>query len=248
LKIVKYKKGAKGLYKVLLDDGRDLSLYEDVILKFDLLLKREILESEMESIRAFNLECDVYYVALNNIKARFKSTYDLEQFLIKKEYPKDLISKAIDKLLKQGYLNDRSFARSYINNQIVTTMKGPKKIERELERHHVDWAIIKEEIQSYDQELQRERIDKVIQKSLKCNRKLGGAVLKKKITNDLVKLGYDSLLVEEVFLDVDIPDCSLIASLEYEKLRKRLERRYEGAELERKIKEKLYQKGLSYEN
>ena len=73
-------------------------------------------------------------------------------------------------------------------------------------------------------------------------------MLKKKITTDLVKLGYDSLLVEEVFLDVDIPDCSLIASLEYEKLRKRLERRYEGAELERKIKEKLYQKGLSYEN
>jgi len=248
MKIMKYKKGRKGQYKLELANGQELFLYEEVILKYELLLRGYINECDMSLIASDNKEWDVYYASLSSLKSRFKSSYDIKELLLKKMFEEELIDKVILKLVSQGYLNDSLFARSYINNQIVTTMKGPKKIERELERHHVDWAIIKEEIQSYDQELQRERIDKVIQKSLKCNRKLGGAVLKKKITNDLVKLGYDSLLVEEVFLDVDIPDCSLIASLEYEKLRKRLERRYEGAELERKIKEKLYQKGLSYEN
>ena len=33
MKIIKYKKGAKGLYKVDLEDGTVLSLYEEVILK-----------------------------------------------------------------------------------------------------------------------------------------------------------------------------------------------------------------------
>ena len=42
MKIIKYRKGAKGLYKVELDDSRVLSLYEEVILKFELLLKKEI--------------------------------------------------------------------------------------------------------------------------------------------------------------------------------------------------------------
>ena len=40
MKIIKYKKGTKGLYKVELEDGRVLSLYEDVILKFELLLNK----------------------------------------------------------------------------------------------------------------------------------------------------------------------------------------------------------------
>ena len=63
MKIIKYKKGTKGLYKVELEDGRVLSLYEDVILKFELLLKKEIFEEEFDSINKYNLECDVYYVA-----------------------------------------------------------------------------------------------------------------------------------------------------------------------------------------
>ena len=54
MRIIKYKKGSKGLYKVELDDGRVLSLYEDVILKFDLLLKKEIMDSDLDSINKYN--------------------------------------------------------------------------------------------------------------------------------------------------------------------------------------------------
>ena len=61
MKIIKYKKGSRGLYKVELEDGRSLSLYEEVILKFNLLLKKEVLESELDEIEKFNLECDVNY-------------------------------------------------------------------------------------------------------------------------------------------------------------------------------------------
>ena len=41
MKILKYKKGSKGKYKVYLDNGLELQLYEDVILKYELLLKKE---------------------------------------------------------------------------------------------------------------------------------------------------------------------------------------------------------------
>lgn len=247
MKIVKYKKGAKGLYKVLLDDGRDLSLYEDVILKFDLLLKREILESEMESIRAFNLECDVYYVALNNIKARVKSRRDLCLYLQKCEYPQDLIDKAISKLVKQGYLDDRLYAKSYINNLIVTTNKGPLRIEKDLIDKGVDASIIGEELVVFDDELQDGRIKKLIEKGLKLNRTRGGSILKQKIVNDIKLLGYDSLAISRNIVNYSFSNDKDIAEREYEKLKRRLSRKYSGEELKRKIREKLYQKGLSYE-
>ena len=45
----------------------------------------------------------------------------------------------------------------------------------------------------------------------------------------------------------EFKDDSDIAKKEYEKLYKKLSSKYEGAELEFKIKQKLYQKGLTYE-
>lgn len=247
MKIIKYKKGSKGIYKVDLDDGRVLSLYEEVILKFDLLLKKEILEEELNDISDCNLEWDVYYVALNNIKARFKSVYDVRMFLQKKEYPIDLIDKAISKLLKQGYLCDRSYTKSYINNQIVTTTKGPLKLEKELLDKKIDVDIIRDEMIVFDEDIQREKINKIISRGLKSNRTRGGNVLKHKISNDLELLGYDNSLINLVMCDYSFENNEVLAKREYDKLFNRLSRKYSGIELKSKIREKLYQKGLFYE-
>ena len=248
MKIIKYKKTTNGKYKILLDDGRELLLYEDAILKFELLLKKEILETDIFEVELFNQECDVYYVALNSIKSRFKSVYDTKEFLIKKEYPSEMIDKAIEKLVRQGYLNDKDFAKSYINNQIITTNKGPYKIKRELSEHKVSLEIIEEELEIFDEESQLEKIEKVANRLYKTNRNKGGAVLKKNIVNDLVNLGYSTDLISKVVEKFDFSNNNDIASREYEKLYKRLSRKYEGKELEYKIKEKLYQKGLYYED
>lgn len=248
MKIIKYKKTTKGRYKIYLDDGRELLLYEDAILKFELLLKKEILEKDIMEVEMFNQECDVYHVGLESINHRFKSVYDLKELLIKKEYPIEMIDKAIEKLLKQGYLNDRSFAKSYINNQIITTNKGPYKIRRELGEHRVDSNIVDEEIVIFDEDTQLEKIRKVANRLYNSNRNRGGSVLKKKIVNDLVNLGYDTTTISKVINEFDFSNDKDIARKEYDKLYKKLSRKYEGKELEYKIKEKLYQKGLYYED
>lgn len=248
MKIIKYSKTSKGRYKLFLENDSELILYEDVILKYELLLKKEVLSSDILEIEKYNQECDVYYVALESIKHRFKSVSDTKKFLIKKEYPVEIIDKAVDKLVKQGYLNDRSFSKSYINNQIITTNKGPYKIRRELGEHGVSFDIVDQELLVFDVETQLEKIKKVATRLYNSNRNKGGAVLKKKIVNDLVNLGYESQIVLKVVDKLDFSNNKDIASKEYEKLYKRLSRKYNGKELEYKIKEKLYQKGLYYED
>ena len=64
----------------------------------------------------------------------------------------------------------------------------------------------------------------------------------------MVNLGYDTLTISKVVNDFDFSNDKDIAKKEYEKLYKKLSRKYEGKELEYKIKEKLYQKGLYYED
>lgn len=247
MNIIKYKKKSNGRYSVFLEDGRELVLYEDIILKYDLLLRKEILEVDLDSILNDNLECDVYYVGLNLLRNRFRSKYELEELLKRKEYPLSMIEKAIEKLKKQGYLNDQLFAKSYISSQIVTTNHGPNRIQNELEKKHISNEIIQEALDVFSEEEQIIKINKVIDYRIKTNRSRGGTILKNKIYHDLIELGYDSSIVNSCLNHYSFSNNQELAKKEYEKLYRKYSRKYQGAELDRIIKDKLYQKGLVYE-
>lgn len=247
MKVIKYKKMANNRYKVYLENNHELLLYEDVILKYDLLIRKDIDEKLIIEMDKYNQEVDVYYVALNSIKNRFRSVYELRGILLKKEYPIDLVDKAIDKLISQGYLNDRSFCKSFINNQMITTNNGPFKIIRELNEKKIDSDIIDEEILVFSEEEQISKIKKIIDKGIKTNHSRGGVVLKQKIYNDLKNLGYDVSLINKIISEYSFTNDIDIAKKEYEKLYKKYSRKYSGEELKKKLREKMYLKGLFYE-
>jgi regulatory protein len=247
LNIIKYKKTTNGKYKVELEDGNVLVLYEDVILKYQLLLKKRIDEELIDDINRDNIKSDVYYVALSSLKSRMKSISDLKDFLLRKEYPIDLIEDATSKLIKQGYLNDELFTKSFINNQMITTSNGPYKIKRELLEKKIDINIIDNNIGIFNDDEQLIRIEKIVSKKIKTNNSKGGYILRTKIYNDLINLGYESELINKVLNNCSFENDGILAKKEYEKLKRKYSRKYSGNELERIIKEKLYQKGLRYE-
>ena len=85
MKILKYRRGSNGKYKIVLDTGMELVLYEEVILEYNLLLNKIINEEILVELDKANQECDVYHVALKTLNSRIKSIEDLRFFLIKKE-------------------------------------------------------------------------------------------------------------------------------------------------------------------
>ena len=247
MKILKFKKKPNGKYSVYLDDGREFVYYEETILQYELLIKREIDEKDLLTIHQTNLEYDVYYVALNSIKSRFKSVYELREFLRKKEYPEEMIDKAIDKLIDQRYLDDRLFAKSYINTQMITTSHGPLRIKNDLYNKKVPSYIIEEEIALFDEDSQIEKMKKIIERLIRSNRTRGGLVLKQKIINDLKTQGYEYDLISRIISSYSFPQDKNLAKKEYDKLYKKYSTKYEGYELAIKIREKMFQKGLTYE-
>ena len=247
MKVIKYKKLANSRYKVYLEDNHELLLYEDVILKYNLLIRKDIDEKLIIEMDKYNQECDVYYVALKSINNRFKSVYELKNTLLNKEYPIELIDLTIEKLIRQGYLNDRSYCKSFINNQMITTNNGPFKIIRELNEKKVDSEIIDLEISVFSDEEQSIRIRKLIDKGIKSNHNKGGVVLKQKIYNDLKNLGYDIYLINSVISEYEFENDINIAKKEYDKLYRKYSKKYSGEELKYKIREKMFLKGLSYE-
>lgn len=247
MNIIKYKKMGNGKYKVELDNGTFLLLYEDVILKYQLLLSKRIDSDLIDEINKDNMISDVYFTALSSIKSRMKSINDLREFLLRKEYPSDMVDDVINKLINQGYLNDEMYVKSFINNQIITTSNGPYKIKKELLDKKISSDIIDNNLDLFSDEEQINRIEKIVNKKIKSNNSRGGYILRTKLYNDLVTLGYASEFINKVLNTISFENDNRIAKKEYEKLKKKYSRKYSGNELERIIKEKLYLKGLSYE-
>ena len=244
MEIIKFKKLNSGRYKLTLDNNESFIIYEDLILKYDLLITKKIDKILLDKIEEENLLYNAYYYAINSLNSRFKSKYDMEK-LLKNKYEID-ISFVIDKLISQGYLNDRSYTKSRINENIITTNWGPRKISSDLIKHGISKDIIDDEIVIFTKDMELERIDKIVDKLLKSNKRLGGYVLRSKIFNDLMNLGYTKDYINEILNDKKYNNEDIIKK-EYDKLYKKYSKKYEGSELDYKIKQVMYQKGLYYE-
>lgn len=246
--IIKFRKLSKGRYKIYFDNREEQILYEEVILKFNLLVNKTIDDTNHKSIDDYNNECLVYHTALDSINNRFKSINDVRNLLLKKEFDKTNIDKAIKKLIDQGYLDDNLFTKNYINNQIFISNKGPYKIRKELIDHHVDLEIIDHNLELFTLDLQEPKIRKIINRFYNANKSMGGNVLKKKIEHNLNSLGYSYDAYKKIIEEFDFTNNKDLAKKEYEKLYRKLSKKYEGKELQYMIKNKLYQKGLYYED
>ena len=244
MEITKFKKLSSGRYKVTLDNNDSFIVYEDLILKYNLLITKSIDEDLITKLEEENMSYSAYYYAINSLNSRFKSKYDMEKTL-KNKYDID-INPIINKLLEQGYLNDISYTKSRINEDIITTNWGPRKIKSDLLKHGIENDIIDNELIIFTKELEIERIDKIVNKLLKSNKSRGGYVLRTKIFNDLMNLGYTKEYINIVLNDKNY-DNSDIYKKEYDKLLKKYSKKYSGNELDYRVKQALYQKGLYYE-
>lgn len=83
MKIEKYSKGSSNKYKVTID-GEDYTLYDDVIIKFGLLLKKEINSKDLDNIVKYNDELDSYYLSIKYITKKLRSEKEIYEYLKKK--------------------------------------------------------------------------------------------------------------------------------------------------------------------
>lgn len=246
MKILKYKKLKSGKYQVELDNDQKLELYEDTILKYDLLLTREIKEQNLDNMLKYNDKFDAYYLSLKYLNVRARSKKEIKDYLKKKDYDEDIILQTISKLENQGYLNDLGFGKSFLTNKLITTSNGPLKIRRELLQHELTDEDINIILEDYTDEMQLEKIRKQVNRIIKSNRNKGNVYLKRKLYTELNNEGFKSNLIEDELNKIELEDDSDLAKKEYDKLYKKLSKKYSGQELEFKINQKLYQKGFHY--
>lgn len=240
MKIIKYKKIGSNKYELILDNNEKIKLYEDVILKENLLWKKEI--NDLDNLLKINSEYEIYDIALRRLSNHVESKMGMSNYLLKKGYDNKKVLETIDKLINMGYLNDNYYAKCYVSDHVNLSMDGPRKTIKHLEDLEISYNDYDEYL-SYDNEFWKERINHYLEKQLKVNKK-SLYIFKNKMLINLINLGYDKDLINSCLNNITIDNQDELKMKEKEKIRIKLSRKYTGDELERKIKEKLYQKGF----
>lgn len=244
MKIIKYKKLANGMYQLFFDNENNVDLNEEIILKHDLLLKKEVSEKDLDKMLDENQKYIGYNLAIKYLAKKMRSIKEMKEYLISKTIDKETTQEIIDLLIKEKYLDDLLYAKAYINDRILLSSDGPSKIYNKLVELGVDKDIIDQSISIFTDEIQKEKIEKISQKLIKSNRSKSSYILKNKITQYLYNLGYRKDLIIDYLDSVSIEEDSSLAKKEYDKLYKKLSRKYSGSELEYKIKQKMYALGF----
>lgn len=139
---MKYKKLKNGKYEII---DMNIITYEEVIMK---LIKKEKIDI-IEETKYY----EEYYKCIKMINRKLRT---------KKEIQKIARNEIVEKLVKEGYIDDLRYTRAFIHDKLVLTQDGPLKIKYKLISNGIPEDIVNEEINKIDKSLIYKRINKII--------------------------------------------------------------------------------------
>ena len=245
MKIIKFKKDKKNTYEIFFDDNSSTNLYDDVIVKYNLLINKHLDEKLFEEIFLYNEFLKEYYKSIKYINKKMRTELEIKKYLEKDSVLENDIEKIIELLYKDGFLNKERYLQAYINDQYNLTSNGPLKIKKDL----INLGYEDDEIVNYLYNFDwNNRITKIINKKMKNNTKTSNNNLKSKILNDIIKLGYEKEIILEKLSFITLASDEDNLKKELEKILKKYSLKYSDKELEFKVINYLYRKGYNIDD
>ena len=156
-----------------------VEVFEEVIIEFILLKKRDLELDEYNKLIKYKNYIDALHLAISYLK----KPRTIKETRIYLKDNKCYDEKIIKKLLDMGLLNDKLYMEMYVDYQARINLKGPKLIKKELELKGIDMDF---EYPNYD-----ENINKLINRFIKNNKDKPTKMLNYSLNNYLITKGYD---------------------------------------------------------
>lgn len=241
MKIIKYQKKKSNIYQIITSKGT-YDLYDDIIIKYELLLKNEIGDKEFSKIILENNMLKAYYESLKLISTRLKTSKEIQEYLIKKGYEKTEINYALKKLKENNYLNSKVYIEAYIHDMLNFHLVGEQQILINLQKLGFKEIEIKPFLNKIDQNIYQEKINKYLTKKLKSNKKSANE-FKRKMLNELLTKGFNKSDIEKSLANFEIEDNKEELKKIINKLYQKYISKYDLYTTKQKIILFLYQKG-----
>lgn len=241
-KIIKMKNNK---YKIYINNEIIIT-YDNVILENNLLYKKNIDAKLYNKILNDTTYFDIYNKTVKYILKKRRSEKEIILYLNKFEINDIDKNKIINKLKEIKLIDDIGYCRAYINDKLYLSKEGINKIKNHLLNENIPIEIIDNELKKIDIDIFDNRLEKLIIKKIRSNKKYSNNILKQKILNEMINLGYDKNKILDI-LESNIDSDSEALKKEFNKIYNKLKNKYNSYELENKVKQKLIQKGFKME-
>lgn len=241
MKIIKYQKKKGNIYQIITSKG-SYDLYDDIIIKYELLLKKEIGDKDFSKIILENNMLKAYYEALKLISNRLKTSKEIKEYLIKKGYEEQEINYTIKRLKENNYLNHEVYIEAYIHDMLNLYLVGEQQILNNLLKLGFKETEVKPFLERIDPNIYREKISKYLTKKAKVNKK-SALEFKRKMLNELLTKGFTKSDIELSLNNLEITDNEEELKKLIKKLYQKYISKYDLYTTKQKIKIYLYQKG-----
>jgi len=193
---------------------------------------------------------EAYRQALKYLGYRKRSVEEIRGFLLKKKvFSSITIQQVIDKLLEQQYLDDTDFAISYIQTARKTTLKGPARLNMELQNLGCADSIIETQLGArFGKDVQEGQLLALFQKMI-SKKYISQNEMLNKYNQKAVDLGYGYDVINKIkaqcsFEQIQVEGAKIdkIIAQSYARL---VKKGYSDFELNQRLRHKLQTKGLS---
>lgn len=264
MKITKIARQTKNKerYSIFIDEEFAFGVSEQVLIKFALTKNQSLTQDEIDAIKAAEATEYLFNKALSYLSYGLRTKKEMTQYLIKQlkdnglndheiEDQKEDIDKTILRLVDLNLMDDLSYAEAYVRTKANINRKGPQVIQQELMTKGITKETVEKALEQYSIEEQSDNIEHLAEKFIRSNQKYPLKALKLRLQQHLMLKGFDKELVMEwmnafSFDSLDNDEDALIKN-EAEKIMRRRQAKFQGRELEQKVKEGLYRKGFDFE-
>ncbi|MHB8780257.1 MAG: regulatory protein RecX [Candidatus Geothermincolia bacterium] len=129
------------------------------------------------------------------IERKQRTVKEIGDYLLRHEYPREVVAEALERLLRMGVLNDAAYAEQFITGSAPRKGYGRGRIALELRRRGVDAALVEESLAEYlDPEQEERLLEKLARRRFGELRRAGveGERLRARLTAHLVRKGFSA--------------------------------------------------------
>lgn len=253
-KISVQKRNSERYNVFLLENGKEVyrfSVDEKTLIDFHLRKGMTLEESTIEEIKQKDDQSKAYHMSIRYLSYRMRTKKEMIDYLVKKEIDEETIQPIIEKLEKEGLLDDGAFAEAFVKTRINTSTKGPQYIKRELLQKGVTASDADAAIAHYTYEKQLDKLIKWVSKTFRPTSKKSFQDQVRSMKTSLMQKGFSQDVIQEAIKEADLEKDE---DQEFEALRDQGEkflRKYSkkdtGYLLQQKVKSALYRKGFDSE-
>ena len=155
-------------------------------------------DADIEQLQALDTGQKAYDRAVRFLGVRPRSRAEVRRHLGEAEISAPVIEAVLDRLAEQGYVDDASFARYWVENREQFRPKGPRALRQELHQRGLDGAVVDSALADLDQVASAYEAAQPRAGRLAGLAQADPQEFRRKLGNFLLRRGFDYGVVREI--------------------------------------------------